>query len=49
MTEKDLIAELAEARELMEALIIDCHPGWIREAQERRINKIKAKLANLPR
>lgn len=39
---KTTTQQLAEARELMQALIIDCAPGWIRERQERLINQLKA-------
>jgi hypothetical protein len=45
MTTKTTAQKIGEARELMEALIIDCAPGWIRERQERLINRLKAELA----
>lgn len=45
MKTKTTAQKIAEARELMQALIIDCAPGWIRERQEREINNLKAELA----
>jgi hypothetical protein len=48
--ERDLLDKLADARELMEALIIDCPEGHPLRAQtERKINEIKVTLANLTR
>lgn len=50
MTEKDLVQELTEARELMEALIVDLPEGnIIRARQEAKINRIKARLADINR
>lgn len=47
MTEKQLIEKLTKARQTMEHLINTGANPQIRAAQERLINNLKAKLANL--